>query len=364
MSACSSGSSSSARSRNGGGRTRWWPGVALVASLLAGASTFVPRSASATAPARTSVMKELASATHALEGALDTGDLAAANAASRELVRHLPGLRDLSPAPTDPAAGSFDALFARLDTVSGELTRRTAAGDPVASAAAFAELRTTCVACHVRFREDDVERGSFPGRDNTLTGTVRLLDADGDAVEDRSWVLVFLEGAPGVERSPRYQPAVISQSGRRFDPRVLPVQVGTEVHFPNDDTIFHNVFSLSRTAPFDLGVYEAGQSASVHMKRSGLVKVYCNIHPDMSASIVVLENPWYALCDADGRFVLCDVPDGTYRLRAWNDRGAEAGQDLELRGGRLQRVQLELQETHRVLTHTNKFGKPYSGKYQ
>lgn len=100
------------------------------------------------------------------------------------------------------------------------------------------------------------------------------------------------------------------------------------------------------------------------MEHSGLVKVYCNIHPEMSASIVVLENPWFALCDPDGRFVICDVPDGAYRLRGWNDRGADASQELSISGNRLHATEIELHETHRSRPHTNKYGKPYSGKYR
>jgi plastocyanin len=178
-------------------------------------------------------------------------------------------------------------------------------------------------------------------------------------------VLVFLEGAaadpprPWLRANPR-----ISQSGRRFEPRVLPVTVGTEVEFPNDDTIFHNVFSLSKAAPFDLGVYEPGQTASVQMQRTGLVKVYCNIHPEMSASIVVLDNSWFALTEPSGAFVIPGVPDGVYTLRGWNDMGAEARAPLEVRGARMFEARLELRETRRTIAHTNKFGGPYTGKYR
>src|SRR5262249_29575176 len=157
------------------------------------------------------------------------------------------------------------------------------------------------------------ERGNFPARDNTVVGTVALRDAGGAIRADRSWVLVFLESA---KDPPAYEwrrgAARRSQKLRPFQPRVLPVVVGTPVEFPNEDTIFHNVFSLSKTKPFDLGTYEPGHTASVSMDRTGLVKVYCNIHPDMSASIVVLANPWFALTDRGGRFVICNAPAGEY----------------------------------------------------
>jgi hypothetical protein len=142
------------------------------------------------------------------------------------------------------------------------------------------------------------------------------------------------------------------------------VLVGARVEFPNDDTIFHNVFSLSKVAPFDLGVYEPGETASVRTERTGLVRVYCNIHPEMAASIVVLDNPWFALTDPAGRFAVCGVPDGEYLLRAWNDMGAEASQRVQLVGGQVFETRLALQETRRGLSHANKFGKPYSEKYR
>ena len=155
----------------------------------------------------------------------------------------------------------------------------------------------------------------------------------------------------------------ISQEGRRFHPRVLPVTVGTEVEFPNDDTIFHNVFSLSKTASFDLGAYEPGQSTSVRMEQTGLVKVYCNIHPEMAASIVVLDNPWFSLTDRSGHFVVCGVPDGEYVLRAWNDMGAEFRESIQVSGGSVLDTRFALTETRRSVQHSNKFGKPYPSKY-
>jgi hypothetical protein len=139
--------------------------------------------------------------------------------------------------------------------------------------------------------------------------------------------------------------------------------VGSEVDFPNDDTIFHNVFSLSKAAPFDLQVYEPGESRSVLMERTGLVKVYCNIHPEMAASIVVLDNPWFALTDRTGTFVIAGVPDGDYVLRGWNDMGAEARVPLSLRGARVHETRLSLRETRRSLAHTDKRGNPYPSRY-
>jgi hypothetical protein len=113
-------------------------------------------------------------------------------------------------------------------------------------------------------------------------------------------------------------------------------------------------------------LYEPGHTASVALDRTGLVKVYCNVHPDMNASIVVLANPWFALTDRDGRFVICNVPAGEYTLRAWNDLGASASENLSLgsaAAGPIAVATLALKETLRVVRHNNKFGKAYPDKY-
>lgn len=229
---------------------------------------------------------------------------------------------------------------------------------------AFADVRGSCVECHVRYRDENEARGLYPAEGNTIAGRVRLVDVDGEEQEDRSWVLLFLE-SQGEEPAwvhERTRPA-IRQRGRRFHPRVLPVVRGSWVEFPNDDTIFHNVFSLSRTHPFDLGTYSAGESKAVQMTKTGLIKVYCNIHPEMQANVVVLANPWFDVTDRSGAFAITDVPDGEYVLRAWNERGASTSRKVTVADGALLELEVDLKETRRVLPHKNKFGKPYREKY-
>ena len=147
------------------------------------------------------------------------------------------------------------------------------------------------------------ERGLFPARGNTIAGQVKILKPDGEEQADRSNVVVFLDRVKSETAFPRPRKnPVISQKNRRFTPRVLPVMKGTTVDFPNDDTIFHNVFSLSKTRPFDLDIYPPGKSKSFTFKRTGWVKVYCNIHPQMIVHIIVLDNPFFALTDQKGDF--------------------------------------------------------------
>ena len=202
--------------------------------------------------------------------------------------------------------------------------------------------------------------------DNTVTGHVTVYRQDG--VEKRSagsGVVVFLERADGtVQGHPRSPKRAISQRGRQFSPRVLVVTKGSEVVFPNDDDVFHNVFSLSRPRPFDLGIYPQGEERSVVFQRAGLVKVYCNIHPDMVTSIVVLNEALFVVTDAQGAYSITRVPDGRYRLRAWNEFGGEYSQEISVSGGRSHGRDLSIREERRAIQHRNKFGRLYPQKYR
>lgn len=110
----------------------------------------------------------------------------------------------------------------------------------------------------------------------------------------------------------------IEQRNSRFEPELAVVPVGSTAEFPNGDPIFHNVFSLSAAQPFDLGFYPKGQSRSVKFDRPGVVQVYCHIHANMYAAIVVTDSPWYGRPAADGTFVFKDVPAGHYKAEAWH----------------------------------------------
>jgi len=115
--------------------------------------------------------------------------------------------------------------------------------------------------------------------------------------------------------------AVVSQRDGVFIPHVLPVVVGTEVEWANLDDIFHNVFSISDACGFDLGLYKRGDGAKmVRFEVPGRVDVFCSIHTKMSCVVLVLPNPWFARSDERGRYVIKDVPPGTYRLKAWHER--------------------------------------------
>jgi hypothetical protein len=110
----------------------------------------------------------------------------------------------------------------------------------------------------------------------------------------------------------------MEQRNRRFLPDVLVVPAGSTVSFPNSDTVFHNVFSLSKLKVFDLGNYPEGHTRSVTFPQPGLVFVYCRLHPNMTAAIMVAPNQWCTKSDAAGRFTLSGVPPGPHTVVAWH----------------------------------------------
>jgi plastocyanin len=128
-------------------------------------------------------------------------------------------------------------------------------------------------------------------------------------------VVVFLKDAPAQPTEPMM--VEIRQRDENFIPRVVAVPVGSDVGFPNDDPIYHNVFSLSRAKRFDLGRYAAGKSKGVRMDRPGVVRVFCDIHSHMSAFVLVFNHPFFDVTDDDGRFELPALPAGTYTLVGW-----------------------------------------------
>ncbi|MDB6168522.1 MAG: hypothetical protein JWM88_1386 [Verrucomicrobia bacterium] len=114
--------------------------------------------------------------------------------------------------------------------------------------------------------------------------------------------------------------AVTTQKDASFEPHVLPVAVGTKVRWPNDDDIYHNVFSMSDAKEFDLGYYKQEKTPELLFDKVGRVDVFCAIHTKMHCIILVLPNPFFATAEAKGRFVIPNVPAGTYKVRAWHER--------------------------------------------
>jgi plastocyanin len=127
-----------------------------------------------------------------------------------------------------------------------------------------------------------------------------------------------------VDRPPAFvqtSKVVLDQRFLTFSPTVLVVRVGTVIDFPNNDKVFHNVFSFRDGKKFDLGMYPTGTSKRIVFDRPGLARLFCNIHPNMAAYVMALETPYYALSDERGAFTISDVPPGTYTYHAWRPGG-------------------------------------------
>ena len=154
-------------------------------------------------------------------------------------------------------------------------------------------------------------------------------------------VVVFIQNAPRLAQLPVTR-ARILQENETFIPRVVAITRGSAVDFPNGDPFFHDVFSLSRSATFDLGSYPKGQTKSHVFRRAGLVKVYCHIHSHMSASIMVFDHPYFTIPKADGTFALEGIPEGSYQINAWHERIGEHRQSIRVEAGRTSEIQFAL----------------------
>ena len=195
----------------------------------------------------------------------------------------------------------------------------------------------------------------------TVRGSVTVM-TKGKTKADRKGVVIYLENVRGTPPKQKHN-AVIRQREKQFDPPLTIVVKGTTVDFPNEDKIFHNVFSVSRPARFDLGLYKSGTAKSVEMKRPGTVDVYCNIHPEMIAKVKVLDNAYYTITGSDGAFKIENVPAGEYPIVAWLPTGDEARGTVVVKPGAAAEVKLEVSEVARKDTHTRKDGTPY-GRYK
>jgi plastocyanin len=196
-------------------------------------------------------------------------------------------------------------------------------------------VATGTIAGHVRVVAKSSHRliaaGAYPGR---VVGA----SADHDPSELPN-VIVFVKARPTPSAPQR---ARIRQSHEAFVPHVTVVTAGSTIDFPNEDLIFHNVFSLSRAAEFDLGRYPQGTSKSRVFNRPGTVKVYCQLHSHMSALIRVFDHPYFAVPDALGRFAIPSVPAGKYDVVAWHERAGEVTTSAVVTAGETSEISVSL----------------------
>lgn len=198
-----------------------------------------------------------------------------------------------------------------------------------------------------------------PASAAAVAGRVEMTDKNGKLVSDLSEAVVYVEGAKA-RATP--QKVSITMKGKEFRPHIVIVPVGSTVAFPNEDPIFHNVFSVSGDNRFDLDLYKRPKVGERVFEQPGIVRVYCNIHPQMSAIVVIRDNPWYAKAGRDGAFSIEGVPPGKYTLTAWHER-AQKPTTIELtvtdKGVADALLALDGRGFKRQ-QHKNKFGKDYA----
>ncbi len=180
------------------------------------------------------------------------------------------------------------------------------------------------------------------------------------------WLSPFDTDAPGSAATRPVQPtAQVIQHNKAFEPHVLVVQVGAIVQFPNKDPFFHNIFSIFDGKRFDLGLYEAGSTRSIHFDRPGVSYLFCNIHSEMSGVVIAVDTSFFGVSDRSGRVTIPDVPEGRYQMHVWYERSLP--EDLKA----LSRV-IIISESSRSLepirvpenpnftsAHKNKYGQDY-----
>ncbi len=168
--------------------------------------------------------------------------------------------------------------------------------------------------------------GAFAGG---ITGTVQV-----KGLRSPANVLVYLATAPATSLDLSNTKFVMDQQNLEFIPHILPVPVGSAVHFPNNDKVDHNVFSMSRAKKFNLGSYKPGESKTVVFDKPGIVEMRCDVHAEMAAYILVLKNPYFAVTDKTGRFKIPDLnylkqvglagainlSAGKYFVKTWHEK--------------------------------------------
>ena len=195
----------------------------------------------------------------------------------------------------------------------------------------------------------------------TVAGTVTILrkGVRSEAANTVVWI-ENLKVSGGGSGGARPLQGEMKSQGKKFVPRVVVVKKSAEVDFPNADAIYHNVFSVSPANRFDLGLYRSGGSKQERFEQTGLVRVYCNIHPQMVGFVMVVDSDFAAVTGPDGAFRFENVPPGTWTVKVWNEEGGEASSPVAVSAAAQTPVSFQLDATaFRREPHKNKYGKEY-----
>lgn len=201
-------------------------------------------------------------------------------------------------------------------------------------------------------------------QESTLKARVELT-RNGRAVSNASKVVVWLTPV-GAAIAPPHQTAIpqLVQKNKQFHPSMLVIPVGGKVEFPNHDPFFHNVFSLFEGKRFDLGLYESGTTRFVQFDKPGVSFIFCNIHAEMSAVVIALPTPFYAISDGRGDLSIPNVPPGRYQLQIFHSSVAPDAlraltREITVAPGATSLGTFTLAESDLAFAHKNKYGRDY-----
>ncbi len=199
--------------------------------------------------------------------------------------------------------------------------------------------------------EDEPDKKPARG---SLTGVMKV---DGQPLNGRLGVIMVTPASgKWARRTPKQR--IIEQRDRQFAPHVMMVPVGSTVSFPNFDPVFHNVFSLSPTKPFDLGIFKNGESRDVTFEKEGILRIGCNLHANMSAYLVIVAAPHYVVTQPDGKFRFKSLAPGKYKVRAWSERSSEpVTQMIDVKEGPND-ITIDVKGSAQADLGTDKFGNP------
>jgi plastocyanin len=193
------------------------------------------------------------------------------------------------------------------------------------------------------------------------------LTRNGHRVKDSSEVVIWLTPVGVPVQAPKQDSSKIPklvQKNKSFHPPIVVIPVGGKVEFPNRDPFFHNVFSLFEGKRFDLGLYEGGTTRFVHFDKPGISFIFCNIHAEMSAVVIALATPYYAISNARGEITFPEVPPGRYDVQVFHssvspDTLRAAQREVTLTSADSSLGNFSLAETDALSAHKNKYGRDY-----
>jgi len=199
---------------------------------------------------------------------------------------------------------------------------------------------------------------------DTLRGHVDLTKG-GRRLKDSSQAVVWLTPVGVAVQTPKqtHVPQLV-QKNKSFHPSLLVIPAGGKVEFPNHDPFFHNVFSLFEGKRFDLGLYESGTTRFVQFDKPGISFIFCNIHAEMSAVVIALATPYYAISDVRGDVSIPDVPPGRYQLQIFHagvapDALRATAREITIAPGQTTLGTFALAESDVTVAHKNKYGRDY-----